>query len=83
MNLLQTLVGSSYYYAEPSFNSTIILCKTNANFYEVKFVKGLKTKPMTVCTFNMKCSDSGKIRSVVVHSVHLKSRLEEGTKPIR
>lgn len=38
---------------------------------------------MTVCTFNMKCSDDDKIRSVVVHSVHLKSRVEEGTRPIR
>jgi len=66
-------VGTHYYYSRPSFNSTIILSKVPAKFYEVKFSKGMKTKPMSICTFSIECSDK-KTRSIVVHSVHLKMR---------
>jgi hypothetical protein len=74
MNFLKTLVGSSYYYSSPSLSSTIILCKTKAKFYELSFAKGLKTKPMSICTLDMKCPGN-KTLSVVVHSVHLKFRV--------
>ena len=68
--------GSYYYSPDPnliSFNSSIILCKYPSKFYEVKYSKGLRTKPMAMCEFKIKCKD-GKTRSVIAHSVHLKAR---------
>jgi hypothetical protein len=44
-------------------------------FYEVFFPAQMKTKSMSVCQFRLKCSDN-KIRSVIVHSIHLKMRSE-------
>lgn len=42
----------------------------------MQFCKGLKTKPMSICTFKIRCCDN-VIRSVVVHSIHLKMRMPD------
>ena len=48
------------------------------DFYEVFFPVEMKTKAMSMCQFKLQCSD-GQVRSVIVHSVHLKMRCEGTT----
>jgi hypothetical protein len=74
--------GQHYYFSQASKYSTIILSKSPAIFYEINFHQDMQVKPMAMCHFNILCSDK-KIRSVIVHSIHLKSRIKKVTNETR